>query len=163
MQDRLRPNDETNTEALEHAVLDVMLQLPRPWSEAELGRHIVQPGDIPTALSSLSDAGLINRCDGFAAASYAAIRIFGINHDDDPCSTHEHRHEYAVLELLLATNDGETPMSRKEVCRELGARKQKRLDIQDAIDRLDAAGLLESVGNLLFPSRAALRFDHLST
>jgi hypothetical protein len=98
----------------------------------------------------------------FAAPSYAALRVFGINHDDDSASAHEHGEEAIVLELMLATTDGTRQLARHEVLRELGKSKRKRNRTTDAIDRLLAAGLLDSSEDMLFLSRAALRYDQLT-
>ena len=90
------------------------------------------------------------------------MRVCGINHDHDSASAHEHRDESIVLELMLATTDGSRPLSRQELLRELGKSKQKRNRITDAIERLIAAGLLDSSEGMLFLSRAALRYDQLT-
>jgi hypothetical protein len=151
--------DET---VLDRALLDLMLQTSHPWTEAELARAVSSGGEVPAALARLKDDGLINRWGEFAAASYAALRVCGINHDHDSASAHEHRDESIVLELMLATTDGSRPLSRQELLRELGKSKQKRNRITDAIERLIAAGLLDSSEGMLFLSRAALRYDQLT-
>ncbi len=152
-------SDET---VLDRALLDLMLQTSHPWTEAELARAVSSDGEVPAALTRLKDDGLINRWGEFAAASYAALRVCGINHDHDSSSAHEHRDESIVLELMLATTDGSRPLSRQELLRELGKSKRKRNRITDAIDRLVAAGLLDSSEGMLFLSRAALRYDQLT-
>ena len=63
---------------------------------------------------------------------------------------------------MLATTDGSRPLSRQELLRELGKSKRKRNKITDAIERLIAAGLLDSAEGMLFVSRAALRYDQLT-
>jgi len=147
---------------LDRALLDLMLQMSHPWTEAELARAVSSGGEVPAALTRLKDDGLINRWGEFAAASYAALRVCGINHDHDSSSAHEHRDESIVLELMLATTDGSRPLSRQELLRELGKSKRKRNRITDATERLIAAGLLDSSEGMLFLSRAALRYDQLT-
>lgn len=162
MNDHPESDTDNETAALDRAVLDVLLQTSHPWTETEITRALSVPGDIPAALARLQDDGLINRWGEFAAPSYAALRVFGINHDDDSASAHEHRGEAIVLELMLATTDGTRPLARQEVMRELGRSKRKRNKVTDAIDRLLAAGLLDSSEDMLFLSRAALRYDQLT-
>jgi len=147
---------------LDRALLDLMLQTSHPWTEAELARAASSGGEVPTALERLKDDGLINRWGEFAAPSYAALRVCGINHDHDSSSAHEHRDESIVLQLILATTDGSRPLSRQELLREHGKSKRKRNRITDAIERLVAAGLLDSSEGMLFLSRAALRYDQLT-
>lgn len=159
-----QPKRETHPEEtiLDRALLDLMLQTSHPWTEAELARAASPRGEVPAALTRLKDDGLINRWGEFAAASYAALRVCGINHDHDSSSAHEHRDEAIVLELMLATTNGSRPLSRQELLRELGKSKRKRSRITDAIGRLVAAGLLDSCEDMLFLSRAALRYDQLT-
>lgn len=156
------PQPDTESAAVDRAVLEILLQTSHPWTETEITRALSITGDIPQALTRLKDDGLANRWGEFAAPSYAALRIFGINHDDDRCSAHEHRDEHIVLELMLAITDGSRPMARPEVLRELASSRRKRNRINDAITRLVAAGLLDTSGKMLFLSRAALRSDQLS-
>ena len=162
MNDQSKRETQTDEMVLDRALLDLMLQTSPPWTEAELARAVSSRGEVPAALTRLKDDGLINRWGEFAAASYAALRICGINHDHDSSSAHEHRDESIVLELMLATTGGGRPLSRQELLRELGKSKQKRNRITDAIERLIAAGLLDSSEDMLFLSRAALRYDQLT-
>lgn len=162
MNDHSRSETDSEYAALDRAVLEILLQTSHPWTEAEVTRALSVPGDIPAALARLKDDGLVNRWSEFAAPSYAALRVFGINHDDDRCSAHEHRDEAIVLELMLATTDRSRPLSREEVLRELASSKRKRNRITDAIDRLLAAGLLERSEDMLFLSTAAVRYDQLT-
>jgi hypothetical protein len=162
MNDHSRSDTDSETAALDRAVLDILLHTSHPWTETEITRALSVPGDIPAALARLQEDGLTNRWGEFAAPSYAALRAFAINHDDDNASAHEHREEAIVLELMLATTDGTRPLARQEVRRELGKSKRKRNRITDAIDRLLAAGLLDSSEDMLFLSRAALRYDQLT-
>ena len=159
-----QPKRETPPEEtiLDRALLDLMLQTSHPWTEAELARAASPRGEVPAALTRLKDDGLINRWGEFAAASYAALRVCGINHDHDSSSARERRDEAIVLELMLATTNGSRPLSRQELLRELGKSKRKRNRITDAIGRLVAAGLLDSCEDMLFLSRAALRYDQLT-
>ena len=162
MTDHPRPEGNPDEAVLDKAVLDIMLQTSHPWTESELTRAVSVPGDISAVLARLKDDGLIHRWGEFASPSYAALRAFGINHGQDTASAHEHREEAIVLELMLATTDGSRPLARQEVLRELGESKRKRNRITDAIDRLLAAGLLEGSEDMLFLSRAALRYDQLT-
>ncbi|MGA2452091.1 MAG: hypothetical protein ABSG93_01110 [Solirubrobacteraceae bacterium] len=162
MNDQSKRETTPDETVLDRALLDLMLQTSHPWTEAELARAVSSGGEVPAALARLKDDGLINRWGEFAAASYAALRVCGINHDHDSASAHEHRDESIVLELMLATTDGSRPLSRQELLRELGKSKQKRNRITDAIERLIAAGLLDSSEGMLFLSRAALRYDQLT-
>jgi hypothetical protein len=162
-------NDEPQREAatdetvLDRAVLDLVIQTSHPWTEAELARAVPGRGDVSAALARLQDDGLVNRWGEFAAASYAALRNLGINHDHDSPSAREHREELSVLQFMLGTTDGSRPLSREEVVRELaGSKKRKRNTVGDAIERLVAAGLLNAEGDMLFVSKAALRYDELT-
>jgi hypothetical protein len=53
------------------------------------------------------------------------------------------------------------PYSRAELERELSGSKEKAIDVEDAIENLYAAGLLNVAGDLVTPSRAARHFDAL--
>lgn len=162
MNDDSLPDTDTENAAVDRAVLEILLQSSQPWTETEITRALSVTGDIPQALARLQADGLANRWEGFAAPSYAALRVFGINHDEDRCSAHEHRDEHIVLELMLAITDGSRPMARPEVLRELASSRRKRDRINDAISRLIAAGLLDTSGEMLFLARPALRYDLLS-
>jgi hypothetical protein len=162
MNDQSQCETDTDTTTLDRALLNTILQKSGPWTEAELARTVNGLGDVPAALARLNDDGLINRWSEFVASSYAALRANAINHDDDDRSAHEHRGEYIVLELMLAITDASRPMTRTELLRELGNSARKRTGITDAIDRLLGAGLLDSSDDVLFLSKAALRFDDLS-
>jgi len=161
--DQSQRQSTTEETVLDRAVLDLVLQTGHPWTEAELARAVPGRGEVAAALSRLKDDGLVNRWGEFAAASYAALRILGINHGTDSGSAQEHREESTVLQLMLATTDGHRPLSREEVVRELaGSKKRKRNTVGDAIERLVAAGLLNAEGDMLFLSKATLRYDHLT-
>jgi len=148
--------------ALDNALLELMLDYPRPWSEFELARTTSLPGDIPSALARLSYDGLVNRWGDLASPTFAAARFFGIQHDTSE-PEYERRHEFAVLEALLARNcSGRKSMTRKALLRAMQVKKKSRLAFIDAIGRLRAAGLLEGAGKRLFLSRAALRFDQIA-
>jgi hypothetical protein len=162
MNDHLRSETATEDDAVDRAALELLLQSSHPWTESEITRALSVAGEVSAALARLNNDGLINRWSEFAAPSYAALCFLGINHDEDPCSAHEHRDERIVLELMLATTDASRPMARPEVLRELGSSRRKRNRIDDAISRLIAAGLLDTSEDMLFLSRAAARFDQLS-
>ena len=162
MNDQSQRETSPEETVLDRALLDLMLQTSHPWTEAELARAASSGGEVPAALARPKDDGLINRWGEFAAASYAALCVCGINHDNDSSSAHEHRDESIVLELMLATTNGSRSASRQELLRELGKSKRKRNRITDAIERLIAAGLLDSSEGMLFLSRAALRYDQLT-
>ncbi len=148
--------------ALDNALLELMLDHPRPWSEFELARTTSLPGDIPSALARLSYDGLVNRWGDLASPTYAAARFFGIHHDRSE-SEEERIHEFAVLEALLARDcSGRKAITRKALFRAMQVKKTNRLAFIDAIGRLRAAGLLEGAGKWLFLSRAALRFDQIA-
>lgn len=159
MQHRESPGD---AGALDGALLELMLDHPRPWSEAELARTTSLPGDIPSVLARLSYDGLVNRWGDLASPTFAAARFFGIHHD---CSEpdFERRHEFAVLEALQARDcSGRKSMTRKALLSAMRVKKNSRIAFIDAIGRLRAAGLLEGAGKRLFLSRAALRFDQIA-
>ncbi len=148
--------------ALDNALLELMLDHPRPWSEFELARTTSLSGDIPSALARLSYDGLVNRWGDLASPTFAAARFFGIQHDT--CEPEEERrHEFAVLEALLARNcSGRKSVTRKALFRAMQVKKKSRIAFVDAIASLRAAGLLEGAGKRLFLSRAALRFDKIA-
>jgi hypothetical protein len=54
------------------------------------------------------------------------------------------------------------PYSRAELERELSGSKDKAIDVEDAIENLHAAGLVNVTGELVTPSRAARHFGMLS-
>ena len=74
MQHRENPED---AGALDGALLELMLDHPRPWSEAELARTTSLPGDIPSVLARLSYDGLVNRWGDLASPTFAAARFSG--------------------------------------------------------------------------------------
>lgn len=161
MQHRESPD---NAGALDNALLELMLDYPRPWSEFELARTTSLPGDIPAALARLSYDGLVNRWGDLASPTFAAARFFGIHHDTSEPED-ERLHEFALLETLLARNSsGTRAMTRKALLRAMQVKKEgrRRIAFIDAIASLRAAGLLEGAGKQLFLSRAALRFDQIA-
>ena len=161
MQHRENPED---AGALDNALLELMLDNPRPWSEAELARTTILPGDIPSALARLSYDGLVNRWGDLASPTFAAARFFGIHHDASEPED-ERMREFAVLEALLArTGNGKRRVSitRKALLRSMRVKKKSRLAFIDAIASLRTAGLLEVADKRLLLSRAALRFDQIA-
>lgn len=148
--------------ALDNALLELMLDNPRPWSRAELARTTSLPGDVSSALARLSYDGLINRWGDLSSPTFAAARFFDIHHDrSEP--EHERVHEFAVLEAFLARDcKGRRSLTRKALLRAMQVKKKSRLAFIDAIASLRAAGLLEARGKQLFLSRAALRFDKIA-
>jgi hypothetical protein len=73
---------------------------------------------------------------------------------DDSNTTDRHS-ELVVLTLLLDARA--SPWSTQELARELG----EELRATDAVASLCAAGLAQRCGELVFASRAALRFSEL--
>ena len=67
--------------------------------------------------------------------------------------------ERIVMFALLSSGHG--PFSRVELEREVSGSKEKAIDVEDAIENLYAAGLLNVTGDLITPSRAARYFDAL--
>jgi hypothetical protein len=66
-----------------------------------------------------------------------------------------------IVMLALLSGDRH-PYSRAELEREVSGSKDKAVDVEDAIENLHAAGLLNVAGDLVTPSRAARHFDMLS-
>jgi hypothetical protein len=65
--------------------------------------------------------------------------------------------------VMLALLSGEhCCFSRIELERELSGSKEKAIDVEDAIENLYAAGLVNVAADLVTPSRAARYFDALS-
>jgi predicted transcriptional regulator len=149
---------------LDRAVLGLLLDIDkqRPWSETEIAREISTPGHVPASLKRLRTAGLIHRWNDLVTASRAAVRSHEITQSaDDPASAEERHHDKAVLEsLLVRASDGQEPLSEDEIWEASGAEK---LAITDALNRLDAAGLIERRGGRAIASEVATYFDHIMT
>lgn len=154
---------------LDRAVLNLMLDIERqrPRSEDEIDRALKVPGDVRESLRRLRACRLIHRWNDLAVAAHAAVRFCEITEgsNPNPGEADERHHEKAVLEgLLVRRADGEGPRSEQEICEAHGARKRKqRLAITDALDRLDAAGLIERRAGRSIASEVALRLDELMT
>ncbi|HEY5815038.1 MAG TPA: hypothetical protein VIS95_01700 [Solirubrobacterales bacterium] len=71
--------------------------------------------------------------------------------------------EAAVLRQLLALHP--VQLTLDEVVREIGGEEEGDFDLWDAVERavreLAAAGLVHHSGEVVLPSRAALRFEEL--
>jgi predicted transcriptional regulator len=149
---------------LDRAVLGLMLDIDqqRPWSEAEIAREISTPGHVPASLKRLRTAGLIHRWNDLVTASRSAVRAHEITQSaDDPASADERHHDKAVLEsLLVRASDGQGPLSEDEIWEASSADK---LAITDALNRLDAAGLIERRGGKAIASEVATHFDRIMT
>jgi hypothetical protein len=68
--------------------------------------------------------------------------------------------EGEILHVLLQTRNV-LPMSEKDIRRALRVKKKNKLDVIDALDRLDGAGLVDRHGGLAVASAAAVRFDYI--
>jgi hypothetical protein len=64
--------------------------------------------------------------------------------------------------LLVPASDGQGPLSEEEIWEAFGAKTQK-LAITDALNRLDAVGLIERRGGRAIASEVATHFDHIMT
>lgn len=154
---------------LDRAVLNLMLdpERQRPWAEDEIARALSIPGDVRESLRRLRTCKLIQRWNDLAVAAHAAVRYCEITEGraETPNDADERHHEKAVLEgLLVRAADGEGPRTEQQILEAHGARKRKqRLAITDALDRLDAAGLIERRAGRSIASEVALRLDELMT
>jgi hypothetical protein len=75
------------------------------------------------------------------------------------CSSIANEVEWLVMIALLSS--GHSTFSRAELEREVSGSKDKPIDINDAIERLHAMGLLNLAGELVIPSRAAKYMDEM--
>lgn len=152
---------------LDHAVLRLILDTGRPLSEAEIARSIDVPGHVPDSLKRLRRAGLIHRWNDLATPSHPAVRLDAItqSNGEDDADAAECRRERAVLEVLLrSAADGARPLSAEQLQDALNASKRKQqARINAALDRLDAAGLIERRGGQSIASEVATHFEHLMT
>lgn len=150
---------------LDRAVLNLMLdaERQRPLAEDEIARALNVPGDIRESLRRLRGCKLIHRWNDLAIAAHAAVRYCEITHGhgEHPCDADERHHEKAVLESLLAqARNGDGPRSEQQIFEAHSARKRKqRLQIADALDRLEAVGLVERRGGRTIASALALRLN----
>lgn len=152
----------------QHALIDrALLQLmvgdehQRPWAEDELTRVVGVPGDVRDGLRRLRSSRLIHRWNDLATASRPAVVFHEITHGDDPDSAHERHDDRSVLELLLADTSEDGPLAETQVYEQFG--EDKRLQITNALARLDGAGLIERRGGYAIPSEVARRLDELLT
>jgi hypothetical protein len=166
------PDQRSSTESEAHALLDqavlnLMLgqERQRPWSEAEIARMLSTPGQVPASLKRLRTAGLIHRWNDLATASHAAVYYHEITQSTDGASEHEHHWDSAVLEsLIVRGSDGQGPLTEQNLWEAFDAKDQKRqLEIADALDRLDGAGLVERRGGRSIASEVAQYFDRIMT
>ncbi len=150
---------------LDRAVLALILDTGRPLSEGEIARAVDVPGHVPDSLKRLRRAGVIHRWNDLATPSHPAVRHHEIRpNGDDAASTEDHRCDGAVLTTLLRTADAEGPLTDERVHDALRARTRKpRARISGALDRLDAAGLIERRGGQSIASEVAKYLDHLMT
>lgn len=149
---------------LDQAVLQIMLdnERQRPISEAEVARIVSTPGHVPASLKRLRVAGLIHRWNDLATATHAAVYYHEITQSKDPDSRHEHVWDSAVLEsLIVRGNDGQGPLSVGDLCRAFSTKKKQKLLIIDALDRLEAAGLIERRAGRSIASEVAQTLDRL--
>ena len=165
------PDQRSSIESEAHAYLDrgvlgLLLDIDkqRPWSEAEIAREISTPGHVPASLKRLRTAGLVHRWNDLVTASRSAVRFHEITQSGDPASAEERHHDKAVLEsLLVRASDGQGPLSEEELWEAFSAKEQTQLDITDALNRLDAAGLIERRGGKAIASEVATYFDQIMT
>ncbi len=154
---------------LDRAVLNLMLDVERqrPWAEDEIARALKVPGDVRESLRRLRTCRLIHRWNDLAVAAHAAVRFCEITQGTttNANDADERHHDKAVLEgLIVRSADGEGPRSEQEILEAHGARKRKqRLAITDALDRLEAAGLIERRAGRSIASEVARRLDELMT
>jgi hypothetical protein len=152
---------------IDRAILGLLLDddKQRPWSEAEIAREITAPGHVPASLERLRTGGLVHRWNDLVTATRSAVRFHEITQSDEPASADERHHDKAVLDsLLVRASDGQRPISEDELCEVFGAKEtQQKLAITDALDRLDAAGLIERRGGRAIASEVAAYFDHIMT
>jgi predicted transcriptional regulator len=151
---------------LDQAVLTLILDTDRPLSEAEIARAVDVPGHVPDSLKRLRRAGLVHRWNDLATPSRPAVRLHEVKQSNSENIADDHRCESAVLATLLRrATAGEVPLlTDAQVHDALGARKRKqRARISTALDRLDAAGLIERRGEQSIASEVARCLDHLMT
>jgi hypothetical protein len=162
----------SSTESEAHALLDqAVLQLmldserQRPWSEAEIARILSTPGHVPASLKRLRIAGLVHRWNDLATASHAAVYYHEITQSADPAAEHERHWDSAVLEsLIVRGSDGHGPLTEQDLWEAFNAKDEKRrLNITDALDRLDGAGLIERRGGRSIASAVATHLSRIMT
>lgn len=158
------PGESEEFARLERAILGLLVTPynQRPWSEDEIARAITLPGDVHEAVERLHKVGLVHRWNRLVSATVAAVRREEITqeHDDNPVLAADRRMEGEILHVLLQTRNV-LPMSEKDIRRALCIKKKNKLDVIDALDRLDGAGLVDRHGGLAVASGAAVRFDYI--
>jgi hypothetical protein len=156
-----------SAKCLDGSILGLLVsrEQQRPWSAHEIVRAIGRNVSVLISLESLRRAGLVHRWEDFASATNAAVHFHDITQTRDSDSQHEWDIEHRVLDVLLtASKDGKKWLPEKKVWRVLRARQRRdRLAINDALDRLDGAGLVDSCHYLVKPSDAAIRLDQIMT
>jgi hypothetical protein len=153
---------------IDRAVLNLMLDIDRqrPWSEDEIARTITVPGDVRESLRRLRACDLIHRWNDLAVAAHSAVRFFELNHEHspNPGEAAERHWDRAVLEVLLVrAQSREGSRTEEQTYEAFGAKKRKkRLNIADALNRLEGAGLIERRGGRSIASEVARRLDELT-
>jgi hypothetical protein len=157
---------------LDRAVLEQMLdpERQRPRSEDELDRTLSLPGDVRESLRRLRACKLIHRWNDLSVAAHAAVRFNELTHADADESLavgdrKERGADRAVLDILLVRSaDGQGPVTAAQLYEAFGAKKEKkRLEVDDALDRLQGDGLIERRGGRSIVSEVARRLDELLT
>jgi hypothetical protein len=91
-----------------------------------------------------------------ATATLAAIYYHEITQSKDPDSRHKHVRDSAVLESLIERgNDGQGSLTVEQLWQAFGAKKKQKHLITDALDRLEATGLIERRGGQSIASEVA--------
>jgi hypothetical protein len=119
-------------------------------------------------LQRLHACNLIHRWHDLAVAAHAAVRFHEITHGcagTSPGDREERHWDRAVLKSLLArSGESEAPPTPQQLYEAFGATDtRKRVDIDDALVRLDGAGLIERHDGRSIPSNVARRLDELLT
>ncbi len=158
------PHGHEAHEALDRVLLQQMLgtENQRPWAESELARTVSLPGDVNDGLRRLRQSELIHRWNDLTTASRPAVRFHEITQGVDPASAHERRDDRTALESLLSHHhDGGGALTDARFYEQFS--EDKRLDMLNAVARLDGDGLVERRGGHVKVSEPALRFDELMT
>lgn len=152
---------------LDRAVLNLMLDAERPVSPRRRRdrSRAERPRRRSRELAPPRRRKLIHRWNDLAVTAHTAVRYCEITHGhgEHPSDGDERQHEKAVLESLLArARNGDGPRSEEQIFEAHSARKRKQwLQVSDALDRLEAAGLIERRGGRAIASALALRLDEL--
>jgi hypothetical protein len=142
----------------------------RPRSEDELDRTLSLPGDVRESLRRLRACKLIHRWNDLSIAAHAVVRFNELTHAaaDENRTEGDHKErgaDRAVLDILLVRSaDGKGPATATELYEAFGAKKdKKRLEVDDALDRLQGDGLIERRGGRSIVSDVGRRLDELLT